>query len=78
MPKNRFQERIFDLITGTLTVPCFLVYCLSYESGGILNIDIKNSLIFLPIELYLHIYQKHSSVIIQIDIIATTVCFMCS
>ena len=51
MPKNKFEGRIYALITVLITVPCFVVYCLSYESGGILNINPKNVLIFIPIEL---------------------------
>lgn len=50
MPQNKFEGRIFALITVLITVPCFVVYCLSYESGGILNINPMNILIFAPIE----------------------------
>ena len=53
MPKNKFEGRMFALITVLITVPCFVVYCLSYESGGILNIDPMNLLIFIPIEFVL-------------------------
>jgi len=53
MPKNKFEGRMFALITVLITVPCFVIYCLSYESGGILNIDPKNLLIFIPIEFVL-------------------------
>jgi len=30
MPQNKFEERMFALITVLITVPCFVVYCLSY------------------------------------------------
>lgn len=53
MPENKFEGRIFALITVLITVPCFVLYCLSYESGGILNINPINLLIFIPIEFVL-------------------------
>lgn len=53
MPSNKFEGRIYALITVLITVPCFVIYCLSYESGGILNINLLNVLIFIPIEFVL-------------------------
>lgn len=53
MPQTKFQKLMFALITVTITVPCFVFYCSSYEAGGF-NVDvIKNSLIFIPIEFVL-------------------------
>lgn len=53
MPKNKSQKLVFALITVLITVPCFVFYCSSYESGGF-NIEvIKNNLIYIPIELVL-------------------------
>ena len=53
MPRTKCQRLIFALITVAITVPCFVFYCSSYEAGGF-NIDvIKNSLVFIPIELVL-------------------------
>ena len=46
MPHGRKQEMIYALIT----VPCFVIYCLSIENGGILNIDLKFALLIIPIE----------------------------
>ena len=53
MPKTRKQKLVYAFITVLITVPCFVFYCSSYETGGF-NIDIiKNSWIFIPIELVL-------------------------
>lgn len=53
MPQTKFQKLMFALITVIITVPCFVFYCSSYESGGF-NVEvIKNSLIFIPIEFVL-------------------------
>ncbi len=53
MPQTKFQKLIFALITVIITVPCFVFYCSSYESGGFNAEVIKNSLIYIPIELIL-------------------------
>lgn len=53
MPHNRKQELLYALITVLITVPCFIIYCLSIENGGILNIDLKFALILVPIEFIL-------------------------
>lgn len=50
MPQNKFQKSIYALITVLLTVPCFVLYCTSLENGGILNINLKEVLIYIPIE----------------------------
>ena len=47
---DRKKEVVFALVTVLITVPCFVVYCLSLENGGILNIDPKMILVLVPIE----------------------------
>lgn len=47
------EKLIYALITVIITVPCFVIYCLSIENGGILNIDYKFALILIPIEFVL-------------------------
>lgn len=47
---NRKKEIIFALITVLITVPCFVIYCLSLENGGILNIEPKMIFMLIPIE----------------------------
>jgi len=39
MPQSKFQKLMFALITVIITVPCFVFYCSSYESGGF-NVDV--------------------------------------
>ena len=53
MPQTKFQKLMFALITVIITVPCFVFYCSSYESGGFSVEVIKNSWIFIPIEFVL-------------------------
>lgn len=53
MPENKKQKLIFALITILITVPSFVIYCLSIENGGILNIDPINIAILIPIEFVL-------------------------
>lgn len=53
MPTTKGQKLIFALITVMITVPSFVFYCLSIESGGILNVDVKFALILIPIEFFL-------------------------
>lgn len=53
MPQNRKQGLIFALITVIITVPCFVLYCSSYEAGGFTVEVIKNNWIFIPIEFVL-------------------------
>ena len=53
MPQNKFQRLMFALITVLITVPCFVFYCSSYESGGFTVDIIKQSWIFIPIEFIL-------------------------
>lgn len=53
MPETKFQRLIFALITVIITVPCFVFYCSSYESGGFTVDVIKSSCIFIPIEFIL-------------------------
>ncbi len=53
MPETKFQRLMFALITVTITVPCFVFYCSSYEAGGFTVDIIKNSAIFIPIEFVL-------------------------
>ena len=53
MQYTKFQQAMYALVTVIITVPCFVFYCSSYEAGGF-NVEvIKNSLIFIPIELVL-------------------------
>lgn len=53
MPQTKLQKLIFALITVIITVPCFVFYCSSYETGGFTVDVIKNSWIFIPIEFVL-------------------------
>ena len=53
MPETKFQKLMFAVITGIITVPCFVFYCSSYEAGGFTVDVIKNSWIFIPIEFVL-------------------------
>ena len=53
MPQTKRQSLLFALITVMITVPCFVLYCLSIENGGILNVDLKFALILIPIEFVL-------------------------
>lgn len=41
---------IYALITVLITVPCFVFYCLSYENGGLLNVDPLFALKLIPLE----------------------------
>jgi len=47
MPKNNNERKVFALIT----VPCFVLYCMSIENGGILNINPTQFIIFMLIEM---------------------------
>lgn len=53
MLKTRRDHLIYAFITVIITVPCFVFYCLSMESGGILNVDWKFGLVLIPIEFVL-------------------------
>lgn len=53
MIQNKKQGLIFALLTVMITVPCFVVYCLSIESKGILNVDVGFALKIIPIEFVL-------------------------
>lgn len=53
MPMTNKEKHLFALITVLITVPCFVLYCLSIENGGILNVDYKFALILMPIEFIL-------------------------
>ena len=53
MPKTKKEKLLFALLTVMITVPCFVVYCLSIENNGILNIDPSFMLILIPIEFVL-------------------------
>lgn len=53
MPESKKEKLIFALITVLITVPCFVIYCLSIENKGILNVDLKFALILIPIEFIL-------------------------
>ena len=51
MPSNRKEKMLFAFLTVLITVPAFVFYCTSYENGGF-NVDIiKQSWIFITIEL---------------------------
>ena len=50
MPKNKKEKLLFTLIVVTITIPCFVTYCMSYENGGILNINMRQWAIFACIE----------------------------
>lgn len=50
MPKNNKERRVFAIITILITVPCFVLYCMAIENGGILNINPKQFVIFMIIE----------------------------
>ena len=50
MPQTKLQKHLYAFITVIITVPCFVIYCLSIENGGILNVDLKFALTLIPIE----------------------------
>lgn len=50
MPKNKKEKLLFTIIVVTITIPCFVTYCMSYENGGIMNINMQEWLIFACIE----------------------------
>jgi len=50
MFETKKDKNIYALITVIITVPCFVLYCLSYENGGILNIDPIFALKLIPLE----------------------------
>lgn len=50
MPQTKLQKHLYAFITIIITVPCFVIYCLSIENGGILNVDLKFALTLIPIE----------------------------
>ena len=51
MPKNKKERKVYALITVLITVPCFVIYCMSIENGGLLNIDPKKFIIFTLLEI---------------------------
>ena len=51
MPKNKKERRIFALISVLITVPCFVLYCLIIENGGLSNINPAQFFLFVAIEL---------------------------
>ena len=53
MQYNKKQQLVYAILTILFTVPCFVFYCSSLEAGGF-NVEvIKNSWIFIPIEMVL-------------------------
>ncbi len=50
MPTSKKEELLYAFLTVLITVPCFVVYCLSIENGGILKIDPMFALKLIPIE----------------------------
>lgn len=50
MPQTKLQKHLYAFITVMITVPCFVIYCLSIENGGILNVDLRFALTLIPIE----------------------------
>ena len=53
MINSKKDKLIFAFLTVMITVPCFVLYCLSIEHGGILNIDWKFAFVIIPIEFIL-------------------------
>ena len=53
MPQNKLEKTIFTAIVVLITVPCFVTYCMSYENGGILNLNMQAWPVFVMIELVL-------------------------
>ena len=53
MSNSKTQKLIYAFITVLIRVPCFAIYCLSIENGGILNVNPINILILIPIEFIL-------------------------
>lgn len=50
---SKREKLLFAFLTVIITVPCFVIYCLSIENKGILNIDILFALKLIPIEFIL-------------------------
>ncbi len=53
MPNTKKHKLLYAFITVAITVPCFVIYCLSIEKKGILNIDWNFALTLMPIEFIL-------------------------
>lgn len=53
MFESKKDKYLYALITVLITVPCFVFYCLSYENGGILNVDPIFALKLIPLEFVL-------------------------
>lgn len=50
MPKNKKEKFLFTIIVVTITIPCFVTYCMAYENGGILNINFQEWWVYACIE----------------------------
>lgn len=53
MIETKKDKFIYALFTVIITVPSFVFYCLSYENGGILNVDPLFALKLIPLEFIL-------------------------
>ena len=53
MFESKKDKHLYALITVLITVPCFVFYCLSYENGGILNVEPLFALKLIPLEFVL-------------------------
>ena len=53
MVNSKKDKLLYAFITVILTVPCFVIYCLSYENGGILNVNPLMILKLIPMEFML-------------------------
>ena len=57
MPKNKFEGKIFALITILLTVPSFVLYCSSIAAGGLANVNLASAFALVPVELVLAFFS---------------------
>lgn len=53
MFETKKDKHLYALFTVIITVPCFVLYCLSYENGGILNVEPIFALKLIPLEFVL-------------------------
>ena len=53
MPQTKTEQLVYTMITCFFTVIGFVFYCMSYENGGILNVDLSLAWKFMLIEFVL-------------------------
>lgn len=58
MPKTKNQTLLYALIVVLITVPCFVFYCAGYEAGGFSLQVVKDSWVYIPLELVLAYFTQ--------------------